>query len=148
MPTGRISVAGQYQIWEHPIGQKRGGLGYSPALFGYFCAYKSTPSVGTGTHKRNPARGCGNPQRKSRRRPRGAFTPCLLFQPSPRAEYRRCRLSVLALEKQSHGAGAGVVADDRAHIVDNQLLHREFGLDGLTQLPGFVAAVTVADEHH
>ena len=26
MPTGRISVAGQYQIWERPIGQKRGGL--------------------------------------------------------------------------------------------------------------------------
>ena len=57
-------------------------------------------------------------------------------------------LLVLSLEEQGQGAGAGVVADHRAHVVDLQPLHGVLGLDGLAQRHGLVLAVAVADEHH
>ena len=47
MPTGRISVAKQYQIWERPIGQKRGsspkGAG---GFFPHFWAAKNGAAGG------------------------------------------------------------------------------------------------------
>ena len=55
---------------------------------------------------------------------------------------------VLSLEEQGQGAGAGVVADHRAHVVDLQPLHGVLGLDGLAKGHGLGLAVAVADEHH
>lgn len=57
-------------------------------------------------------------------------------------------LLMLPLKEERQSPGAGVVADNGPHIVDDQLVHLVFGLNGLPQGLGLLQTVTVADKDH
>ena len=82
MPTGRISVAKQYQIWERPIGQKRGsspkGAG---GFFPHFWAAKNGAAGGKTALKTlsDLPGAAGGKQRKKKEGGQGAPLPLASF---------------------------------------------------------------------
>ena len=57
-------------------------------------------------------------------------------------------LSLATHEEQSQSAGAGVRADDRAYVIDKDLLDAVLFLQDLLQQLGILQAVTMADERN
>ena len=56
-------------------------------------------------------------------------------------------LPVIAQEKDRHGAGAGVGADDCAGVVDQHFLDAVLGFQNVLHVLGILDAVAVAEEH-
>ena len=57
------------------------------------------------------------------------------------------RLSFFAKEKQRHGAGAGMVSDDRPHIIDVDVFDTQTAAHLIGHKPGVLQTVAMADEH-